>query len=52
MVHTSVTLGGRAEVDGQTMVTIDGLQDQAEVIGTTVGPLRAGTKVNRAKGNS
>lgn len=49
VVHTTVTLGGRAEVQGQTMVTIEGLQDKAEVIGPTVGPIRAGTLVNRAK---
>jgi RND family efflux transporter MFP subunit len=50
VVHTPVTLGARGDINGQTMVAVSGLPENAEVIGATVGPIRAATLVHRTKG--
>mgnify|MGYP000078247124 CR=1 FL=1 len=45
VVHQLVEMGGRGEVDGQTMVAVKGVAENAMVIAGTVGPLRDGTAV-------
>ncbi len=45
VVHHSVTLGARGEADGEAMVAVTGVPDNAVVIRGTVGALRAGTAV-------
>ncbi|MDD5335649.1 MAG: efflux RND transporter periplasmic adaptor subunit [Rhodoferax sp.] len=43
--HQTVELGARGEVDGQTMVAIKGVPENARVVAGTVGTLRDGTAV-------
>jgi len=43
--HTTVALGARSEVDGQTLVGISGVPEGATVLSGTVGVLREGTQV-------
>jgi len=43
--HANVTLGGRGDADGVTMVAVSGLPEGGVVIDGTVGSLRAGTLV-------
>jgi RND family efflux transporter MFP subunit len=45
VVHQRVKLGARGEVDGQAMVAIEGLAENATVIAGTVGVLREGSAV-------
>jgi RND family efflux transporter MFP subunit len=45
VVHQSVDLGVRGQVDGQPMVAVRGLPENTQVIGGHIGPLRAGTPV-------
>lgn len=45
VLHQTVELGARGEVDGQTMVAIKGVAENAMVISGTLGTLRAGTAV-------
>jgi RND family efflux transporter MFP subunit len=45
VVHQRVKLGARGEVDGQSMVAIEGLAENATVIAGTVGVLREGSAV-------
>lgn len=45
VVHQLVEMGGRGEVEGQTMVAVKGVAENAMVIAGTVGPLRDGTAV-------
>ena len=45
VVHHNVTLGARGEADGEAMVAVTGVPDNAVVIRGTVGALRAGTAV-------
>jgi RND family efflux transporter MFP subunit len=49
VVHQTVELGARGEVDGQTMVAVKGVPENASVIAGTVGPLREGTVVKFTK---
>lgn len=48
VVHQTVELGVRGEVNGQAMVAIKGVPEGASVISGTVGTLRDGTTVKRA----
>jgi RND family efflux transporter MFP subunit len=45
VVHQRVKLGARGEVEGQAMVAIEGLAENATVIAGTVGVLREGSAV-------
>ncbi|MGI9133721.1 MAG: efflux RND transporter periplasmic adaptor subunit, partial [Rhodoferax sp.] len=45
--HQSVVLGTRGDLDGQTMVALEGLSAGAEVLAGSVGSLRVGTLVQR-----
>lgn len=45
VVHQRVKLGARGEVNGQAMVAIEGLAENATVIAGTVGVLREGSAV-------
>ena len=45
VVHHNVTLGARGEADGEAMVTVTGIAENAVVIRGAVGTLRAGTAV-------
>jgi len=46
--HVPVELGQRGEANQQTLVAVKGLAEGAQVIGGTVGSLRAGTQVRIA----
>ena len=48
--HQTVEIGARGEVDGQTMVAIQGVPDGATVVSGTVGTLRDGSPVKRTAG--
>lgn len=50
LVHQGVQLGARAEVDGQTVVAVQGLPDNARIVGGSAGPLREGTRVSLTPG--
>lgn len=43
VVHQTVALGPRGDVDGQTMVAVQGVAEGAQVLGGTVGTVREGT---------
>ncbi len=45
VAHRSVTLGARGEADGQDMVAVSGIAQQAVVLAGSVGSLREGTLV-------
>ena len=45
VAHRELTLGARGEADGQSMVLVTGLAENAVIIRGQVGPLRAGTAV-------
>lgn len=45
VVHQTVEMGARGEVDGQTMVAIKGVAENAVVVAGTVGTLLDGTSV-------
>lgn len=45
VVHQTIEMGARGEVDGQTMVAIKGVPENATLIAGAVGSLRAGTAV-------
>lgn len=45
IVHQPVELGIRGEAEGQPMVAIKGVADQAMVVNASAGPLREGTAV-------
>jgi len=45
LVHQPVQLGERAEVDGQTVVAVQGVPDNAQLVSGSVGALREGTPV-------
>lgn len=47
--HAIVTLGARGEANGQTVVAVTGIADNAEVLSGTVGPVREGTLVQRSQ---
>ena len=48
VLHQNVEMGARGERNGQAMVAIKGLADNASVLVGSVGPLRAGTVVQVA----
>ncbi|MDO9195036.1 efflux RND transporter periplasmic adaptor subunit [Rhodoferax sp.] len=48
VVHQTVEIGARGEVDGQTMVAIKGVPENTTVVAGAVGTLRAGTAVKFA----
>ncbi len=48
VLHQSVEMGTRGERDGQALVAIKGLTENARVLVGSVGPLRAGTVVQVA----
>lgn len=48
VLHQTVEMGARGERDGQTLVAIKGLAENARVLVGSVGPLRAGTVVQFA----
>ncbi len=45
VLHQTVEIGQRGELDGQTMVAIKGLPENSTLVSGTVGSLRAGTNV-------
>ena len=45
VVHQPVDLGARGEADGQLMVAVKGVPDQASLVNGSVGSLREGTAV-------
>lgn len=45
IVHQPVELGVRGEAEGQSMVAVKGVADQAIVVNASAGPLREGTAV-------
>lgn len=50
VLHQSVELGARGEVDGQTMVGIKGVAENATLVAGTVGTLRDGSAVKLTPG--
>jgi multidrug efflux system membrane fusion protein len=48
VLHQTVELGARGEVDGQTMVAIKGVAEGAMIVSGTLGTLHAGTAVKLA----
>lgn len=46
--HRTVKTGWRGQVDGQTYVTVSGLEEGASVLSGSVGPMRDGTAVRPA----
>lgn len=48
VVHHSVTLGQRSEVDGRTLVLVNGLESGSLVLDGSLGAIRAGTPVQKA----
>lgn len=48
VLHQTVELGTRGEVDGQTMVAVKGVAEGAVLVSGTLGTLRAGTAVKLA----
>jgi RND family efflux transporter MFP subunit len=49
VIHQTVEMGARGEVDGQTMVAVKGVPENATVIAGAVGTLRPGTSVKFTK---
>jgi RND family efflux transporter MFP subunit len=47
--HAIVTTGMRGDANGQTMVAVSGIADNAEVLSGTVGAVREGTLVKRSQ---
>lgn len=45
VVHQPVQLGARAEIDGQTVVVVQGVPDNARLVNGAVGTLREGIRV-------
>ncbi len=52
VAHRPVELGIRGEVDKDTLVAVKGLEENALVIGGSVGPLREGTAVRFTPGEA
>jgi RND family efflux transporter MFP subunit len=50
VVHQTVELGARGDSDGQTMVEVKGVTENATVLRGTVGSVRAGTLVKTTAG--
>jgi RND family efflux transporter MFP subunit len=48
VLHQTVEIGSRGEVDGQTMVAIKGVPENARLVSGSVGTLRDGTAVRLA----
>lgn len=51
VVHQTVVPGAQGEWEGQTMVAVPGLADDAQVLQGRVGAVRAGTLVKSTQGN-
>lgn len=51
VVHQNVVPGAKGEWEGQSMVAVQGLADDALVLQGRVGPVRAGTLVKSTPGN-
>jgi RND family efflux transporter MFP subunit len=51
VVHQSVAQGVRGDLDGQTLVAVQGLTEGTSVLVGSVGKLRAGTPVKHASGS-
>jgi multidrug efflux system membrane fusion protein len=49
IAHRQVKTGARGQVSGQTLVTVQGIDEGAVVVAGTVGPLREGTVVRLAQ---
>jgi membrane fusion protein, multidrug efflux system len=50
VIHKTVALGVRGEVDGQMMVAVTGLSEGARLLGATAGLIREGSSVKTAAG--
>ena len=50
VLHQTVELGARGERDGQSMIAIKGLSENALLLSGSVGSLRAGTRVKLPQG--
>lgn len=50
VLHQTVEIGARGEVDGQAMVAIKGVAEHASVVSGSVGALRAGSAVKYTAG--
>jgi RND family efflux transporter MFP subunit len=50
VVHQTVELGARGDFDGQTMVEVKGVSENATVLAGAVGAIRAGTLVRTTAG--
>ena len=50
LVHQPVQLGARAEVDGQTVVVLQGVPANARLVSGAVGTLREGLRVTLTPG--
>ena len=50
VTHQTVELGARGEFKGQTLVGLKGVNEDAMILGGSVGTLRAGTQVKLAPG--
>jgi RND family efflux transporter MFP subunit len=51
VAHQTVTPGARGNVGGETMVAVQGLQEGAQVLSGSVGPVRAGTQIKTPQGS-
>ena len=49
VMHRRVTTGWRAQADGQTFVTVDGVEPGTQVMAGSVGPMREGSLVRMAR---
>jgi multidrug efflux system membrane fusion protein len=52
VAHKSVQTGWRGQIDGQTFVTVSGIDEGAMVLAGTVGSMRDGTAVRLAKASA
>jgi multidrug efflux system membrane fusion protein len=52
IVHQPVVLGAAGEFEGQRLVTVTGVPENATVVAGSVGALRAGTRVKLASPGS
>jgi hypothetical protein len=50
VLHQTVELGARGESDGQSLVGLKGVSENALLLSGTVGSLRAGTRVKLPQG--
>jgi len=50
LVNQTVQLGARAEIDGQTVVAVQGVPENTQLVSGSVGSLREGTRVTLTAG--